>query len=84
MTRKEDRYRTSNTALLSGPNIPQHEVSVRDVSKKGARVISDGASLLVGELVYLNFGDTDMMQGTIRWRSGNEIGISIDQNGEPR
>lgn len=78
MTRREDRFRTSNTALLSGANIPRHEVSVRDVSKKGARVVSDSASLLVGEIVYLDFGDADMIQGTIRWRSGNEIGISID------
>lgn len=83
MNRQEDRYRTSRVAYLSGTCVTLHEVIVGDVSKSGARVISESASLLTGENVLLDFGEGDVKQGALRWRSGGDIGISYNVGSTP-
>jgi ABC-type uncharacterized transport system YnjBCD ATPase subunit len=75
MNRQQNRYEALNVAHITGAGMTRHTVTVRNISKAGARVIADGFTVATGEVVSLDFGSGDVKGGVVRWISGNDIGV---------
>ncbi len=77
MGRREERYATLSTALMSGREATGQAVVVRNISKSGACIIVPDAGLVVGDTVSLDFGDGDVKTGSVRWITDTRHGISF-------
>lgn len=81
----ERRARVRQRAFLKGVVWFNHraacvDCTIRDISEHGARVVVNSSTALIPNTVELEIPSKDqMLHSTVRWRTGNEMGVSFDQ-----
>lgn len=80
---REPRTRMIIAATMAGEGIAEHEILIRNISRRGIGARSRHGAPRIGERVTIRIGGLAEFPGTVRWTQGDQFGLLLDRDIDP-